>query len=406
METANAKTASLEGPFKEGEHYFLFKDGRGIPHKVANLDHPMFHARNFGTVTLESYRVAANHRNGERPDIETKSMFRAVKDRATGWWFGIPIGINDHDKQITWAQYPLRMQNTFDLSKVEDRKMFACLSRDPRVEGSPNQSGKPLYKVIDSHKKNMDYMENRSKRKRCEEIIEGLNYEQLIELAPSIGINPRAYNQQDMHAEFFRYAENNFTKFLELWDSPNRQITTTFKRALNTGVIQRVIVEGTNGMMHVYQFEGLALGSTESEAVAFLSSNDRASMLTSILFRTSEAEKSMKQNNTKVLQVDKARDLEREVAELRAQLAAKQEKSKSTVTYDTKDVEVIPGIIQTKEGPKDVDTVVLKQDAAAVKSESYDMAKLLAEAKDLKIRGAHFIKDPEKLAKKIAEAKQ
>lgn len=393
--TTNAKAERFNG-MTEGVEYYKFKDGKGIEHRIANCDHELFAPRNYGNITLEAFRVAKNYQASERPDIETKSTFRAVKDRATGLWFGEPIGINDHDKQITWRKFPLRMMNNFDLTKADDRKQWAMLSRDGRVEGSPNQSGKPLYKVIDSAKKALDYMENVNKKKRCYEILGGLSYEQQIELSPALGINSKAYSQHELIAEFHRFADSNFQKFLELWDSPTRTIVTVLKRALTTGTVERKIIEGSNGMMQAYVYGSITLGSTESEAITWLSESRNQAMLTSILFQVKEAEKSVHQGNAKVIPPStdgKTKALESEVDRLKAELAEAKKQQATTTQFQYSTTKVSPAATNSTENK------------AGEKTTPNLLEGLQAEAKALKIKGAHLTKDPEKLKQKIEEAK-
>lgn len=387
MSNTNAQVEDLQ----EGVHYYLYPDGRGVKHKVAILDHPMWCPRNFGTITLESFRVSKNSLLSERSDIETKSNFRAVKDQLTNIWFGDPIGVSEQDKGITWRKFPMRMQNIFHLENPVDRRNWAMISRDGRVEGSPNQSGKPLYKVIDSEKKNINYLENRTKRKRCEEITEGLSYEQLVEICPALGINAKAYSQTSLFAEIDRYVQNNFEKFLSFWDSPTRHVVTILKRALLTGVIQQSLLEG--GIL-AYMYGNISLGGTESEAIAWLGDLSRMTTLQSITFQIQEREKSIHQRNDKVFlpqDTKSAKALKDEIVELKRQLS--ENTGNANVVILKKPNENFEGLIE--KGNSENKTEYVKEN---------ELEEMRAKAKKLNIKGYGVIKNIETLKKKIAEA--
>lgn len=380
--TANAESVN---ELKEGLHYRIYKDGHGAEHKIAIHTHPLFCNKTSGKIELKAFRVDLNFNKEEhRPDIETKTSFKMQKDKLTGLIFGEPIGIDQSDKQIKWKKIPLRMINTYDMSVASERNDWALISRASFVEGSPNQSGRPLYKVIDSEAKNLDFMQTIVVRDSASQIIKGMSGNQLIDYAPSIGIHAGNYSADGLRTEFFRYIENNSKKFMDIWNNPSRDVAIQFQKALQLSVVTRVT---NNGQFSGYYYEQFPMGISEGECIAWLNQVKNSAVLSSMVIATQQKESSIHRGNTKIetsVKVDPEKEtMAKELEKLRAELLAAQTPKQETKQED-------PKVSESNEGKAKV---------------AFDLEALKIEAKGLKIPGYQLAKDPEKLQAKIDEAK-
>lgn len=387
MNTTTAGTESAN-ELKEGVHYYIFKDGYNVEHKIANHKHPIFCTKTSGEIELKAFRVEKNfNKEDDRPDIETKTSFKCVKDRITGLWFGEPIGVDPQDKQIRWKKYPLRMVNTLKMEVLSQRHEWAMISRSSIVEGSPNQSQRPLYKVIDSESENINFMQTIAIRDSAATIIKGMSGNQLIDFAPSIGFHPGAYSPDALRTEFFRYIEKNSKKFMEIWNNPAREVLVQFKKAFQLGVVIRKTDPSTGQFLGFY-YDEFPMGISESEAIAWLSQVKNSAYLSSMFLRTQEKENSIHRGNTKVLETKdtEKESLTNEIARLKAEL----EKAKSIVPINI----VNDTVVTNSSEPSGTDV------AYSVDSSLED---LHLRAKELGVKGWKLTKDKQVLVNKINE---
>jgi len=344
----------------------VIKDGHGFELKVANLEHPTW-CPNTGIVKIEATKVSA--RNNKNVIIKT------VNDKQTGAIFGIDIGVDRVTKDIIWERINLKEFEFFDLSNRKERARYIVLSRHYTMEGSPNQFGKPNWRVIDQQRKASSYLEERGERKRAAEVAENLTYEQMIDLAPAFGIRPEAHSQTMLTAEIYKIADTDHKKFLTIWDNPDKQGMVVFKRALKNGLIS---FDQTYG----YTYEGQVLGKTEPQAYSYLTRNIQ--LLSAIDMLSKEKETNSSHSYTPIVpkQVDP-------LEELRKQLEAKEKEledlKKKVVTTNTT-----------------VNTITAET--------SLEKEELLKEAKILGIKGSHLfglqkLKDEIEKAKKEQETK-
>jgi len=289
------------GTLEEGVHFFYFKDGNGVEHPVAKLDHKIWEERRIGKISLQSFRVSRNAVKEEN-SVYSSATISAFKDLSTGVWFGIPIGVNQNTNGITWQQISLDMVEEFDLSNPRDRERWVVLSRSPIVEGSPNQvSGKPLYKVFDFQAKAQKRLEEYTLKDRSIEIIKGLDEYELRDAAIPLKINAAAFDPVTLRSELRFVVEKNFKDFLNFWESPTRHAAIVFHKAVHRGVINRVL----QGGQMMYTFGAETLGITETDSIAYISMPERAVLYKSIVVATETAEKEQKvSKNSKIPMVD------------------------------------------------------------------------------------------------------
>lgn len=296
----------------------MVKDGHGFDVRVANLEHPIW-AANTGIVKVEAVNI---NKRGARNYIIKNSQ-----DKETGALFGIVLGVDRVTKDFIWEKITLTEMEFFDLSKKKERERFIVLSRHHSFEGSPNQFGKPMYRIIDQEKKANNYLEERSERKRSQEIADNLTYEQMIELAPAFGIRPESHSQTMLTSEILKIADNDHKKFLAVWDNPDRKGMTTFKRALKNGLINFDPING-------FTYEGHQLGRTEANAFKYLTSNIQ--LLTTLDMISKDKEKISIHNYSPAVpaKADPITELEKALAAKEKELEELRNKMATTPVFD------------------------------------------------------------------------
>jgi hypothetical protein len=299
--------------------FLTIKDGFGYDVLVANLDHDCWAPRT-GYIQIES--LTRNKRHTKNIIIKNSN------DKESGAVFGISLGVDRVSKGIRWEGITLHDVEFFDLSKRKERHRYIVLSRHSTMEGSPNLFGAPLFREINKEKKASNYLQERSEKKRCQEIADGLTYEQMIELAMAFGIDPKANSQVMLTAEILRIADTDHKKFLGVWDNPARKGMTTFKRAITNGLISFDAING-------YTYQGHKLGQTEPAAFTYLTSNIQLLSTLDMLSKEKEDSSIHHSRPAVVEKVDALAEMQKEMARLMAEneaLKAKKESAPDELT--------------------------------------------------------------------------
>lgn len=353
----------------EGTHYEIVKDGTGYGYKYAILDHEIWCPKE-GIVEIR--KMKNNLTVDGRPKNDDEVVIKRFKDRSTDLLFGLHSGVDDNSKQINHTYVKFDGNMMFDLSIVEDRRLYIMAMRGPATEGSPNQMGKPTYKLHDKQIIASVNIDKRKLRRKAEDIIDTLKGSSLEEMARNIGVNVEANkNPQMLLDEVNRIAEANPSKFIEIFESPKREYITIFKRAISKGIITLEFATGN------YMYGSIVLGNGEDASVNFL--QEKEGMSASIKIQCdgidSGTKKSMSFVKDEISEIDKLRA---ELAELK--------KAKSADAHVHVKSEVAEKHPLKKEDDEELDT-------------------LRARAKELKIQGAHLA-SKDTLLKKIADVEQ
>ena len=260
-----AETQNSNQTIEEASEYIIVKDGYGVDHKVVNLENPKI-VRKEGLIILTPTRSSNRHAQQIR--------YTKWTDPMTGVHYGIFTGVNPKTKELMFQSIFLKNEVTFDLSNQMDAKRWAIIQYAPFLQSSPNfKSGqKTQYKVVDKDQEAVEFLAKRTVKRKAVDIAEGLVGESLVDAARDLGLDPKSYSIPTLHAEVIKIAEENFKRFMDMWDNPARSQFTIFKRGLATGVIFRD-VSGFG-----YMFGAHPLGATEGAAVDYLRQNERLSM--------------------------------------------------------------------------------------------------------------------------------
>lgn len=291
-----------------GVDYVVVKDGNGAETKIVNLNNPKICLRK-GFIEIECMKRSNKHENVK--------MVRRVRDKKTNLYIGVPSGINDQTKELMWKAFWIDDRMTFDLSIPDQAIAWHVIKNSQYIEGSPNQQGKSLWKVIDKEVNAHKEIDKRTLRRKAEDIIESLKGNALKEVAILIGVNTDANNSVfTMTNEVYRLMDLDPKKFIDLYNDPRREYITVLKRGVAKGKITFDNATGT------YIYGNMPMGHNEEMAVQFLINNTGIASTITMKCNQEESE-SVKSMEAVVenVSVNKEADLQRKVMELEAKLA-------------------------------------------------------------------------------------
>ncbi len=358
---------------KEGEHYKLWNPKKnGIPMRIFNFENAELCPRK-GMIELQAFRVSKNV-NGHRRHNTSIKIDRAY-DSANNIIIGIPAGYNEKEDRPYFKTFYLEDGTVFNLANPDDAMKWAVVKNSPYVEGSPNADrSMVVFRVKDEEKEAELFIAKQEIKRKAGVIASGLFGAQLLETGLALGLNVDSMSPAVMLMRVCQIAEAEPKRFMEIWDSPNKLEISVIKRALSTGI---VVEDVQFGLM----YGALSLGISEALAVDYLRTNPQ---IRAVIDQQSK----LKQNDTLkamtadiVAPIKDAKDAE--LAKAKQEIEAL--KSQLSTTTQIKTDEIVENL--------------------TFKLEDNEYADLLAEAKRLKLQGAHKIKDTDKLRQKVADAK-
>ena len=354
------------------EFVFWRNPKNGNEFKLLNLENDELAPR-YGIVELKPVKVSNRHENN--------AGFKLLNDVKRECFIGIPISWDAKTGEPIWRKITLSNHDTYDLSIKSQRQEWIMVKNSPYftdVVGGVEQNHnfdsnmKARYKATDKEREDREYMMSQVVKRSATDIAEALadDNKQLEEIALSCGLDPKSMSALRLHAQVFRYAEQNPKDFLKIYKSDSRTELATLRKGVLTGVLTSSLSEGVS-------FNGLSLGHNDEQCVSFLKEHPQTLAAIDSLSRQKDKGTLESNSITKgTVTEQNAKELAqaKRIRELEAQLAA---------TSGTK-VEELSEVILDKVDP--------------------EFAGLLAEAKRLNIKGAHLVKDKEKLRDKVDEA--
>ena len=339
---------------REGTDYIIVKDGNGAETKIVNLANEKYCPRK-GFIEIEAMRKSNKHENVK--------MVRKIRDKKTNLFYGIPTGINTETKELQFKAIWIDNKMLFDLSIPDQAMACAIILNSQYIEGSPNQQGRSLWKVIDKEVIAHKEINKRTLRRQAEVIIESLSGSALEEAAINLGINVDANRSVFMMTnEIYRVMELDPKKFIELHNNPEREYISVFNKAVAKGFIVNDVLTGN------YIYGNIPLGHNKEMAIKFLV--DNTGMATTLNakcdMQDADSRKSMEVQQETVQSQSKEAEMQRKIMELEAELAK------------NKPVEEFKSPFADMESAVSEET---KKDSAEV------MADLKAKAKELGIKG-------------------
>jgi hypothetical protein len=349
--TANDNVSEM---LKEGTDYIIVKDGNGAETKIVNLANEKYCPRK-GFIEIEAMRKSNKHENVK--------MIRKIRDKKTNLFYGIPTGINTETKELQFKAIWIDNKMLFDLSIPDQAMACAIILNSQYIEGSPNQQGRSLWKVIDKEVIAHKEINKRTLRRQAEVIIESLSGSALEEAAINLGINVDANRSVFMMTnEIYRVMELDPKKFIELHNNPEREYISVFNKAVAKGFIVNDVLTGN------YIYGNIPLGHNKEMAIKFLV--DNTGMATTLNakcdMQDAESRKSMEIKQESAQSQSKEAEMQKKIMELEAELAK------------NKKVEEFKDPFASMESAVSEET---KKDSAEV------MADLKARAKELGIKG-------------------
>ncbi len=261
---------------REGIDYVVVKDGNGAETKIQNLANPNICLRK-GFIEIECMKRSNKHENVK--------MVRRVRDKKTNLYIGVPSGVNSETKELMWKAFWIDDKMSFDLSIPDQAIAWHVIKNSQYVQGSPNQQGKSVWRVIDKEVIAHDAIIKRSLRKKAEDIIESLKGNKLTECAILLGVNVDA-NQSvfTMTNEIYRKMEEDPKKFIDLYNDPKREYISVFKRGVAKG---KIILDNATG---TFIYGNMPMGHNEEMAIQFLINNTGIASTISMKCDQEEAE--------------------------------------------------------------------------------------------------------------------
>lgn len=361
--------SSTNGGAVEGTHYVLVADGNGIKHRIFNFENFEL-CRRTGIIELEPVKRKSSHENY----LSITKCYDKVNDII----IGIPRGINSKTKELEFERLVLREEEIFDLTKPKDAMRWAVWKhhRDIDLDGTKTRYGmRPKYKVYDKEREAEIFHFDRVKKRKAVDIAEGLSTSQLRDMAINLGFNADSMSIKQKSMKIIQFSEEKPKAFLDIWDNPNRHQLTILKKGLACAVLTQDPILGIC-------YGGLSLGTAEPQAIAYLQDNIQLCNTLEQLISNKEVDgdKSMDANTNPIVDEKdaKVKRLETELAEMKKAFKA---------------------VSETK-----LDDLVEKTTEKLINLDE-EHAELLKEAKELKIPGAHLVKDKELLRQKIVDKK-
>lgn len=352
-----------------GVDYRVFKDGNGVEYNILNLDNEKLMPKT-GIVEFSPVKTSKRHVNNIN--------FKQFMDISTGLIVGIPSGVDNRNKQVIWRNINIKDTVAYDLSIPAQRAMAIIVSRCPFVIGSPNykQGVKTVYKKVDKELEAEKFIKNRVAKRKAADIAEGLSGTALYDMAYAIGKDPKFMSPTMVAQEVIMFADEQPSRFLEIFNNDSRTALVVLKRGLATGIIEHNIDRGMT-------YGGVPIGFSDEEAVAYLRANP--SVQTAIDFQAKKKEgatQSTLSSTFKKEALDKMDEKDVQIAALQEELRKAQAEKENAA--------------------KVAHELIAKE---AITESDPELASLREEAKSLKIQGWQLIKDKGKLQEKIDKAK-
>lgn len=356
------------------EFVFWRNPKNGNEFKLLNLENDELAPR-YGIVELKPVKVSNRHENN--------AGFKLLNDVKRECFIGIPISWDAKTGEPIWRKITLSNHDTYDLSIKSQRQEWIMVKNSPYftdVVGGVEQNHnfdsnmKARYKATDKEREANEFMRSIKLKRSAEDIAEALleDKKQLEEVALMCGLDPKSMTTQRLWAEVYKFAQNNVADFMRIYKSDTKTELATLRKGVLTGVLTSSLSEGVS-------FNGLSLGHNDEQCVSYL--KDHPQTLAAIDSLSRQKDKGTLESNsiTKgTVTEQNAKELAqaKRIRELEAQLAAT-----SAVKVDELSKEVLTAI-------------------------DSEFAELLAEAKRLNVKGAHLIKDKEKLREKVEAAQK
>lgn len=361
--------SSVSKDMVPGVDYRVFKDGNGVEYNILNLDNEALMPQT-GIIEFSPVKTSKRHVNNIN--------FKQFTDVSTGLIVGIPVGVDNRNKQVIWRTINIKDTVAYDLSIPAQRATAIVVSRCPFVIGSPNykQGVKTVYKKVDKELEAQKFIKNRISKRKAADIAEGLSGQALYDMAYAIGKDPKFMSPTMVAQEVITFAEEQPNRFLEIFNNESRTALVVLKRGLAVGIIEQNLDRGIT-------YGGVPMGFSDEEAVNYLRNNP--SVQTSIDLQSKKKEgatRSVMNDSINEKPLDKLDEKDVEILALKEKLkkAEAEKENAAKVAHELISKDVI-----TENDP--------------------ELAELREQAKTLKIQGWALMKDKGKLQEKIDQAK-
>lgn len=255
---AQAKVGLIEMDTNKAEKrelYYIYHDGKGVPHKIADLTNPIV-CKQRGVIKIEALRRGAF----KQADI----TFCTSYDKISRVIFGVPLGIDPITNKIIYKRFRLPEFKVLNLSNQDEAEEWAILKRHEIITGV---NGRQLYKVIDEEEQAKEETTRILLVKEAVSIAEKMK---LKEWVPAVRFlfpgNERPENMSPTVLEnrIYSVARDNPSELINYWRNEHREYIDLLEGAKAVGLVHH---DYQNGWLFDRK---MPMGSTWDDALRFL----------------------------------------------------------------------------------------------------------------------------------------
>ncbi|MCC7514551.1 MAG: hypothetical protein IT212_07645 [Bacteroidia bacterium] len=232
------------------EMYYEMKDGKGMTHKIANMNNPLV-CRRKGVIEIEAIRRGKD----KQANISICTTFDA-RNRII---FGIPTGIDNETNKIIYKRFYLPEFKTYNLSNADEAEEWAIIKHHEVLNGP-----RPTYKIYDTEAIAQAEINEISLIEEAVSIAKGMKLKDWVPCARFFGHDPAGMTPTMLQSEIMKLAKNTPSELIDYWGQESRPVVDIFNAAKAVGLIHHDHVKG-------WLFKKtLPLGSTQEQAMRYV----------------------------------------------------------------------------------------------------------------------------------------
>lgn len=232
--------------------------------------------------------------------FKTRSYsFNTFKDKLHDITYGKFLGFADNGNP-RYKRFFIEESADIDITNNDGAELWALLCFYSKLQGSVNEES-PYYKVFDKSKEAIGFNDKAKEFSQASGRILSMSLKDKVYFLryayPTRSVLSN-YNEEIINGILYEELFRNPQGFNRMYESKTRSVVEVFKTAIELGVIQNVPEKG-------YLYDNLNIGSTELDAIAFLSKDNM--IFTSILDKINREDTvlSSVSNNTSNLNEEK-----------------------------------------------------------------------------------------------------
>ncbi len=232
------------------ELYYEMKDGKGMTHKIANMNNPLV-CRTRGTIEIEAIRRGKD----KQANISICTTFDA-RNRII---YGIPTGIDNETNKIIYKRFYLPEFKTYHLNNQDEAEEWAIIKHHEVLTGP-----RPTYRIYDTEAIAQAEIAEITLIEEAVGIAKNMKLKDWVPAARFFGHDPSGMSPTMLQSEIMKVAKNTPSEMIDYWNQANRQIIDIFNAGKSVGIIHHDPVKGW-----LYK-KTLPMGSTQEQAIQYV----------------------------------------------------------------------------------------------------------------------------------------